>query len=494
MGESYVLPIPEFNRSVRIETRPERLTAEVGALALREAGERLGILGWLEARLVDPRDQEKITHPLRELVTTSVLLAALGWRDQDDADTLRNDPILRLAVSTRRGTSPLEPPPVDEGTQGRQRVPDGLASQPTLSRTARLLSTDKNRETLRESLSVLAGRRIRAMRGGHRIRHVMVDVDSLPVEVEGHQEGSVYNGHYHARIYHPLVASIGETGDLVDVRLREGNVHTAEGALEFILPLLDRVEREIAQVAGVRIDAGFPSEPLLFGLESRRLPVPYVARIKNNAALNRLAQPHLEQAPTPDGAEPQLRFHEMEYRAGSWSRARRAVLVVQDRPGELFAHHFWLLTSWSAEQMPAADLLAIYRRRGNAENLMGEWMNVLSPALSSARRPKSHYRGNTDFEPSSQDWRPFDVNAVTLLLSALAYNLAHVVRTLVEKATKRGWGLMKIREHVLRIAARVLIHARRVTVVLPAAAAPHWASLWEQLGRLPGLALRTRAT
>jgi len=42
------------------------------------------------------------------------------------------------------------------------------------------------------------------------------------------------------------VASLGDTGDLLDVQLRKGAAHTAEGALDFILPLLDRVEKKLA--------------------------------------------------------------------------------------------------------------------------------------------------------------------------------------------------------------------------------------------------------
>jgi hypothetical protein len=117
-----------------------------------------------------------------------------------------------------------------------------------------MLSSEGNRTTLRQSLLEVAARRTQAMRG-HRLRHLTVDVDSLPIEVHGHQPGSEYNGHYHARIYHPLVASLGDTGDLLDVRLRKGAAHTAEGALDFILPLLDRVEEKLCQVAAARIEA-----------------------------------------------------------------------------------------------------------------------------------------------------------------------------------------------------------------------------------------------
>lgn len=487
MGESDVLPIPDFNGSVRIEVRSERLTAEAGALPVREGLERLGMLDWLDARLNDPRNPDLITHPYIELLTTSVLLMVQGWRDQDDAGTLRDDPVLRVAVSTRRGTSPLDTVPLTEdGSPVDDGVPHGLASQPTLSRMIRNLSMLENRAVLQEALVVGAGRRIRAMRG-HRHRHVMVDIDSLPIEVHGDQPGAEYNGHYHHQIYHPIVASLGGHGDLIDVRLRHGKAHTAEGGLDFILQLVDRVEREVCQVAGVRIDAGFPSEPLLAGLEQRRLPTPYVARIKNNAVLDRMAESQLKAVlwPCHADAEPETAFFEHTYRAKSWSKTRRVVLVVQQRPGELFPHHFWLLTSWTPDDIPATELLELYRERGSAEKLMGEWINTLRPALSSVARPKSHYRGETpDPERRAPPRDGFAANEATLLLSALAYNAMHVVRTLVEQATGRGWGLAQIREQVLKVAARVVIHARYIKVIVPRAAATLWQGLWRQLGRL----------
>jgi len=230
---------PEFNRYVKVESRPERLSGEAGAVISREVIERLGIVNWLQQRLHDPRDPDLITHPLPELLNTSLLLLAQGWRDQDDADDLRDDPVMRLSVSTRRGVAPLQPP--DEDASADQKAPDGLASQPTLSRLTAALSREHNRSVLRSALLETASRRIRSMRGGSRPRYLTIDVDSIPIDVYGHQPGSEYNGHYHGRIYHPLVALCAETGDLLDAKLRPGNAHTAEGGLDFILPLLDEV-------------------------------------------------------------------------------------------------------------------------------------------------------------------------------------------------------------------------------------------------------------
>ncbi len=384
MGEERTLFRAEFNGSLRIEARPERLTSEAGAVVLREVLERLGLTDWLVERLEDPRDPDVVTHPLAELLHTARLLLGQGWRDHDDADALRDDAALRLAVSLRRGVSPLQAP-----AEGRR--PEGLASQPTLSRLVRTLSAEGNRAVLRDGLLELAARRIRASRGGHRLRYLTVDVDSLPIEVHGHQPGSAYNGHYHARVYHPLVALVVETGDLLDVQVREGQAHTADGALGFLESLLDRVERDLCQVASVRMDAGFPEEALLAALEHRGTP--YVARIKNNAVLDRLAEPFLRCPVGRPPAEPRTWRYEQTYQARPWSRARRVVLVVQERPGELFLHHVWLLTNWTAEQMDGEALLELYRDRGTAEGHFGELMRVLDPALASSSRPKTHYRG-----------------------------------------------------------------------------------------------------
>jgi len=138
----------------------------------------------------------------------------------------RVEPALRLAVSSGRCVSPLQ----FSGT-----APEGLASQPTLSRLLAMLSADDNREVVRECQLTCAARRLKAMRQGHRSRYLALDISSLPVPVHGHQPQSEHNGHYHARICHPLIALCTETRDLLGARLRPGAVHAADGADDFIV-------------------------------------------------------------------------------------------------------------------------------------------------------------------------------------------------------------------------------------------------------------------
>jgi hypothetical protein len=81
-----------------------------------------------------------VTHPLAELLHTSLRLLGQGWRDQDDADAARATTRC-CGWRCRRGVagSPLRSPARDEGAPARRTPaePEGLASQPTLSRLVR---------------------------------------------------------------------------------------------------------------------------------------------------------------------------------------------------------------------------------------------------------------------------------------------------------------------------------------------------------------------
>ena len=262
---------------------------------------------------------------------------------------------------------------------------------------------------------------------------MVLDVDGLPVEVHGHPPGSEWNGYYHQRMYHGLVASCAETGDLIDGEIFPGVSYLGKKALKLTLRMVDRCRGRLCGSMIVRMDAGFPEPGLLQGLESRS--VPYIARIGKNEVLNRMAKPYLTQpAGRSPKAPPRLWFHELTYQAESWDRARRVVLVVRERPGELYPDHFWLLTSLSRKRYEAEALLAKYRKRGKAEGHMGELMDVLDPALSSASRPKTHYRGKPLKPGATTEAGVRPHNEVLFLLNLLGYEILHLGRVLMEQA------------------------------------------------------------
>ena len=118
-----------------------------------------------------------------------------------------------------------------------------------------------------------------------------------------------------------------------------GRVHTADGGLDFITEVLERAERHLCKKPLVRFDAGYPGE--MSALEARGT---HFVGIRNYAVLKRLAVPAidalayeaLDRLEDSDRCATWSCELDEEYRAGSWSRGRRVVQILVERPGELF--------------------------------------------------------------------------------------------------------------------------------------------------------------
>lgn len=78
-----------------------RLSSEGGLLALREVERQLGLADRLAACLEDPRAPERVVHRPSEIIRFRLLMIAAGYADGNDADTLRHDPMFKLALDRR---------------------------------------------------------------------------------------------------------------------------------------------------------------------------------------------------------------------------------------------------------------------------------------------------------------------------------------------------------------------------------------------------------
>ena len=113
------------------------------------------------------------------------------------------------------------------------------------------------------------------------------------------------------------------------------------------------------------------------------------------------------------------------------------ILVVKGRVDDLLLDRFFLVTSlgWTAKLRH--EVLAHYRERGKAEGHMGELKDVLAPVLSSTNRAKSHWAGkNLKSKTPAND--AFACNEVRLLVACLVYQIMHIVRRALTKATGTG--------------------------------------------------------
>ena len=80
MGETLSLFRSSFNKSLRIESRPERLTGEPGAVVLREIMDRTRFIEWMIDRLHDPRKGDRVIYPLADLLRLQARPAAFPSR------------------------------------------------------------------------------------------------------------------------------------------------------------------------------------------------------------------------------------------------------------------------------------------------------------------------------------------------------------------------------------------------------------------------------
>lgn len=468
MGEAQgTLFEPEFNRAIKVQTFSQKLTSHAGAVLLREADHQLGLVESLSESIHDPRQPEKIRYTATELLRERLYALAMGSENQDDLDRLAHDPAMRMAVWNRPGEQVLE---------------ERLASQPTQSRLLDWLATSENREALRHSLFDWTHRHLRSTgrNRDHAVMRATIDIDSFPMEVHGQQQGSSYNGYYRNTVYHPLVASFSVDGDYDSTRnghrlgngflhaiLRQGQVHTAQGIKRFMHQVIGQA-RQMARSFDLRLDAGYTIGGVMD--ELNRENVRFCGRLKRNAVLDRLAEPHLGR---PSGRPPAEGYEKVielgKYQAESWEHAQRLILVIVDRPDsktgqlDLLPRYFFLVTNWPKAVRSGEEVLAHYRKRGTFEDRLGEFNEVIGPHLSS---------------------REFVENEVTMLLAMLAFNLTTMLRNEFEAAVGGSWDLRRFQQSVLRAGGRVVKGARRVWLHVEESVGSFWTVMTRQISQL----------
>ena len=83
-------------------------------------------------------------------------------------------------------------------------------------------------------------------------------------------------------------------------------------------------------------------------------------------------------------------------------------------------------------------------------------------AHSSTNRAKSHVRGKKP-KTAAPAVDAFACNEVRLLIAMLAYQIMHVARRAVARATGTAWSLRRLRERVLRGGARRLVEPEHLS-------------------------------
>ena len=317
------------------------MTSDGGLILVRELDERLGLSELIDRHLSDSRRGKNIQLPLADLLRQSIYSRLAGYEDVNDAERLSQDPTFRLI--------------------GSKKILERGAAL-----TSRLQSFETGVLTQEENLAGLAAlnrelvARVEAIDSPRRI---VLDMDSTEVAVYGQQEQSAYNGHFESTCYHPLLL-FNREGDCLAAKLRPGNVHSAEGWEELLLPEIERQQRLGKEVV-FRADAAFAKPELYEALEER--DVKYAIRLPANDNLQRNIRELLTRPVGRPSQKPVFRFKSFLYQAVSWTMARRVVAKVEFHCGELFPRVGFIVTNLAAQEPGGGALLQQARHGGTMD-------------------------------------------------------------------------------------------------------------------------------
>jgi Transposase DDE domain group 1 len=428
-----------------------RLTSDGGLPWLSDVEGVLGLCGALAAVLPEWRRRAaSVQHSLVALVRQRVFQIACGYEDQNDAATLRTDPLLKLVCGRLPETGPA------------------LASQPTFSRLENAvrattcyrlaLALGQVYLTERERLARTAGE-WREPEGVP--RRILLDLDGTDDPTHGDQEGTAYHGYYEQHMYFPLLVFDGDTDQLVTAVLRPGNVHGSHG----VVAVLKRIVRALrARWPGVQIevraDSGFAVPALYDWCDAAGIG--YTIGLIPNPRLEAVAAPLLQAAQrqhATTGEKVRL-AGEASYQAGSWDRARRVVYKAEalaEGPNTRF-----VVTTSQAAPLAVYDF---YVDRGAPEG----WIKDFKRACKGDRL--SDHR--------------FVANQFRLVLHAAAYWLLDTLRRWLLAAGYERLQLDTLRLRLLKIGGRVVEWLTHVRLHLASShpAEPLWRALAARAGR-----------
>jgi hypothetical protein len=418
-----------------------RLSSEGGLLALCEIERRLGLADRLAGCLKDPRMPEKVVHRLAEIIRFRMLMIAAGYEDGNDADSLRADPMFKLALD---------------------RLPSGeeLCSQSTVSRL-------ENLPDLRALLR-LGRALVEQYCGSFRAvpKRIVLDIDDTFDRVHGSQQLRLFNAYHDDYGFQPIVVFDGE-GRFVSALLRPGKRPGGAEIRGFVRRLVGAIRSHWPRVEILlRADSHYAAPEVFEWCRANRVDWLFgVARnaalCRHVAALEKSTAERFKRAPARGKLRRFMQFYDA---AGSWSRVERIIARLEVGPEGTDTR--FIVTNLEGGR--AKHLYErLYCARGQAENHIKAWKNHLA-----ADRTSCHTA---------------EANQFRLFLHAGAYWLLWSMRRVMPK--RSTWRVMQfdtLRLRLVKIAARVVELKTQLKIHLPSSA-PDQAIFAMLLGRLPRL-------
>ena len=283
---------------------------------------------------------------------------------------------------------------------------------------------------------------------------VTLDVDSTICETYGLKKQGARFGYTHRRGYHPLLATVAGTEEVVGVRLRGGNAHTGRGVAGFLTQVFNRVRR--AGATGpmtLRADSGFYSSKVTQACA--KAGVSFSITVKTSKALHKAiaAIPAEDWTPIPYWIDGGADVAETTYQPFSEKHPEVRLIVrrVKPSPGSQLAlfstydyHPF--ITDREGETI---SLEADHRRHAVVEDVIRDLK----------------YGVGVNHLPSGR----FCANAAWMTLNVIAHNLGRWVGRIGLGSEATSMTTKTLRTRMLNLPGRMTTSGGRRTLHLPRA-------------------------
>jgi hypothetical protein len=339
----------------------------------------------------------------------------------------------------------------------------GLAWLPDIGTISRTLAgaDEESVERLRSVLRDLVLQRLLALCVGR----VTLDFDGSVIGTSRYAEGTAVGFNRKKkgqRSYYPLFCTVAQTGQVLDVLHRSGNVHDSNGAQAFISECISRVQAVLPGVTiEVRMDSAFFSDAIVQMLESKG--VQYTVSVPFER-LSELKQ-RIEARRRWYRLNAECAYFELAWKPKSWLRRGRFILVrtevrkqrKQPVQLDLFTPHEYgyefkvILTN---KRIGARKVVMFHHGRGSQESIFGEL--------------KSH--NQLDYVPT----RTWIGNQIYLLSALFAHNLSRELQMIADPPARSTlekrpalWDFNRLdtlRRHILQRAGRLIRPQGRLTL------------------------------
>ncbi len=401
-------------RRVEADFGGGEVSSDGGALLIRQADRRIGLLAAVAKAIDDPRVRGRCAHSQLSLLRQRVYGICLGYEDLNDHATLRGDAVLQTSVE-------------------RDRI---LGSSATLCR----LENRMDRAAAWAIHRVLIEQFIASHEQAP--EELVLDFDATDDPVHGNQEGRFFHGYYDTYCFLPLYVFCGER--LLVSYLRPSRIDGAKHAWAVLSLLVKRLRQAWPEIRIVfRGDSGFCRHRMLSWCD--RHQVSYVVGLAKNDRLNAMAASWLKQAEVrfEKTKDKQRLFGEIRYAAGTWTRERRVIAKAEHSAKG--TNPRYVVTNLKGNAQAIYE--DIYCARGEMENRIKETQLGLFADRTSCHR-----------------WWP---NQFRVLLSSLAYALMETIRRVGLAGTELAKAqCTTLRLKLLKIGAVVIRNSRRVRLWL----------------------------